>query len=65
MVDDESGESIGLEQIGVEMPVIELSESEFDRPRLIRAWLTERSRELIPQTRESILEGMIRYSYRR
>jgi len=56
VVDDESGESIGLEQIG-EMPVIELGESEFDRPRLIRAWLTERSRELIPQTRESILEG--------
>ena len=64
MVDDESGESIGLEQIG-EMPVIELGESEFDRPRLISAWLTERSRELIPQTRESILERIIRYSYRR
>ena len=64
MVDDESGESIGLEQIG-EMPVIELGESEFDRSRLISAWLTERSRELIPQTRKSILEGMIRYSYRR
>ena len=64
VVDDESGESIGLEQIG-EMPVIELGESEFDRPRLISAWLTERSRELIPQTTESILEGIIRYSYRR
>jgi len=36
VVDDESGESIGLEQIG-EMPVIELGESEFDRPRLISA----------------------------
>jgi len=64
VVDDESGESIGLEQIG-EMPVIELGESEFDRPGLISAWLTERSRELIPQTRESILERIIRYSYRR
>ena len=31
----------------------------------ISAWLTERSRGLIPETRGSILEGTICYSYRR
>ena len=32
---------------------------------LLYVWLTERSRELIPETKGSILEGTICYSYRR
>ena len=40
-MDDESGESMKL----------------TEEVREISAWLTERSRELIPETRGSILEG--------
>ena len=41
VIDDESGESVEPME---EVPLIELGESELDR-----AWLTERSRELIPE----------------
>jgi len=41
VMDDESGESTKL----------------MEEVREISAWLTERSRELIPETRGSILEG--------
>jgi len=41
VMDDESGESMKL----------------MEEVREISAWLTERSRELIPETRGSILEG--------
>jgi len=40
-----------------EVPLKGLGESELER--LVRAWLTERSRELIPDTRRSVLEGTI------
>jgi len=41
VMDDDSGESMKL----------------MEEVREISAWLTERSRELIPETRGSILEG--------
>jgi len=41
VMDDESGESLKL----------------MEEVREISAWLTEKSRELIPETRGSILEG--------
>jgi len=50
-MDDESGESMELME---EMPLTELGE--------ISAGLTEESRELIPETRGSIVEGTICYS---
>jgi len=55
VTDDESGESMELKE---EMPLKELGEAELE----IRAGLTEGSRELIPETRGSILEGTICYS---
>jgi len=54
-MDAESGESMELMK---EVPLKELGESELE----ISAWLTERSRELIPETRGSILEGTNCYS---
>jgi len=44
-----------------EVPLMGLGE----RIGEISAWLMERSRELIPETRGSIMEGMICYSWRR
>ena len=55
VMDDESGESMELME---EMPLKELGEAELER----LAGLTEEGRELIPETRGSILEGMICYS---
>jgi len=55
-MDDESGESMELME---EMPLKELGEAELGE---IGAGLTEGSRELIPETRGSILEGTICYS---
>jgi len=54
VIDDESGESMEPME---EVPLKGLGESELER--LVRAWLTERSRELIPDTRRSVLEGTI------
>ena len=51
-MNDESGESMELME---EAPLKELGEAEFE----ISAWLTEGSRELIPQTRGSILEWSV------
>ena len=51
MTDDESGESMEPME---EVPLIGLAESEME---IIIAWMTDRSRELIPETRRSILEG--------
>ena len=56
-MDDESGESMEPME---EVPLIELGEAELER--LYSAWLTDGSRELIPETRGSILEGTICYS---
>jgi len=56
-MNDESGESMELTQ---EVPLKELGEAELER--LVHAWLTEESRELIPETRGSVLEGTICYS---
>jgi len=53
-MDDEIGESMEPME---EVPFIRLGESEMDG-----AWLTEGSRELIPETRGSILEETICYS---
>jgi len=53
-MDDENGESMEPME---EVPFIGLGESEMDG-----AWLTDGSRELIPETRGSILEGTICYS---
>ena len=54
-MDNESGESMEpMEQV----PLIQLVEAELER----LVWLTEGSRELIPETRGSILEGTICYS---
>ena len=54
-MDDESGESMEpMEQV----PLIE----GCGRIGEISAWLTEGSRQLIPETRGSILEGKICYS---
>ena len=57
VMDDESGESMKPME---EVPFKELGESIGE----ISAWLMERSRELIPETRGSIglLEGTICYS---
>ena len=58
MMDDESGESMEpMEQVPLIGPTT-------GRGRIgeISAWLTEGSRELIPETRGSILEGTICYS---
>ena len=56
VMDDESGESMELME---EVPLKELRGAEFGE---ISAWLTEGSRQLIPETRGSILEGTICYS---
>ena len=56
VIDDESGE---LMEPMEEVPFIQLGEAELER--LVRGW-REGSRELIPETRGSILEGMICYS---
>ena len=53
-MDDESGESMELME---EVPLEELGEAELER--LVRG---EGSRELIPETKGSILEGTICYS---
>jgi len=50
------GESMKLVE---EVPLKELGEAKIEK---ISAWLTEGSRELIPETRGSILEGTICYS---
>jgi len=55
-MDDESG--VSMEPME-EMPLIGLGELEIGEASV---WLTEGSRELIPETRGSILEGMICYS---
>jgi len=57
-MDAESGESMELME---EVPLKELGESELE----ISAWLTERSRELIPETRGSIPERKERSVIRR
>ena len=49
-MDDESGESMELME---EVLLKELGEAELER--LVRAWLTEGSRELIPEMREAYL----------
>jgi len=56
VIDDESGESMEPME---EVPLKELGVAELER--LVRAWLTERSRELIPltETTRSMLEGTI------
>ena len=55
-MDDESGESMEpMEKV----PLKELGDAAIGE---ISAWLTEGSRELIPETRGSILEGTICYS---
>jgi len=54
--DDESGE---LMELMDEVPLKELGKSELGE---ISAWLKEGSRELIPETRGSTLEGTICYS---
>jgi len=58
-MDDESGESMELME---EMPLKVLGEAELER--LVRVD-GGRGRELIPETRASILKGTICYSYRR
>jgi len=55
-MDDESGESMELME---EMPLKEMGDAELER---YSARLTEGGRELIPETRGSILEGTICYS---
>ena len=55
VMDDESGESMELME---EVPLKQLGDAEME----ISAWLMEGSRELIPETSGSILEGMICYS---
>ena len=57
VIDDDSGESMEPME---EVPLIQLGEAELHGE--ISAWLTEGSRELIPETRGSILEGTICYS---
>jgi len=57
VMDDESGESMELME---EMPLKEMGEAELER--LVHAGLTEGGRELIPETRGSVLEGTICYS---
>jgi len=56
-MDDESGEWMELIE---EVPLKELGDAR--RIGEISAWLTEGSRELIPETRGSIVEGTICYS---
>jgi len=51
VIDDESGESMEPME---EVPLIQLGEAELGE---ISVWLTEGSRELIPERRGSILEG--------
>ena len=54
-MDDESGESMELME---KMPLKELGEAELER--LVRGYVG--GRELIPETRGSILKGTICYS---
>ena len=54
-MDDESGELMELIE---KVPLKELGDAKWE----ISAWLTEGSRELVPETRGSILEGTICYS---
>ena len=55
VMDDESGELMELME---KVPLKELGDAKSE----ISAWLTEGSRELVPETRGSILEGTICYS---
>ena len=59
-MDDESGE---LMEPMEEVPLIQLGEAELETKKYtpVRG-LTEGSRELIPETRGSILEGTVCYS---
>jgi len=57
-MDDESGESMEPKE---EVPLIQLGKAELETGE-ISAWLMEGSRELIAETRGSILEGTICYS---
>ena len=59
MTDDESGESMEPME---EVPLIQLGAGRIGE---ISAWLTEGSRELIPETRGNILEETICYSSKR
>jgi len=54
VINDENGESIEPME---EVPFIRLGESELE----ISAWLMERSRKLIPETKGGILEGTIQH----
>jgi len=56
VIDDESGESLEPME---EVPLKELGESKLEN-----AWLMDRSRDLMTETRGSILERTICYSYR-
>jgi len=49
-MDDESGELMELME---EVPLKELGDAKVER--LVRGWLTEGSRELVPETTGSIL----------
>jgi len=50
MINDESGESMKpMEKV----PLLRQGESELER--LVRTWLMERNRKLIPETRGNIL----------
>jgi len=50
MINDDSGESMKPME---EVPLLRQGESELER--LVRTWLTERNRKLIPETRGNIL----------
>ena len=54
-MDDESDEWMELMD---EVPLKELGDAKVE----ISAWLTEGSRKLVPESRGSILEGMICYT---
>jgi len=58
VMDDESA-SGELMELMEEVPLKELGDAKIGE---ISAWLTEGSRELVPETRGSILEGTICYS---
>ena len=55
VMDDESGELMELME---EVPLKELGDAKVE----ISAWLTDGSRELVPETRGSIMEVTICYS---
>jgi len=56
IMDNESGDSIEPME---EVPLVQLGEAEL---KTFSAWLTEGSRELIPETRRITLERTICYS---